>query len=86
MAARVVFSGRFKRVNEAFLRERANRKHDPRHIFYNAMLENDTYEAYEAEVGNKEVVVETFNPPRLVNGHTEMWYARDSGWIQDTLS
>jgi hypothetical protein len=86
MAPRIVFSGRFTRVNEAFLRERANRQHDPRHIFYKAMLENDTYEAYEAEVGNREVVVERFNPPRLVNGHTEMWYARDSGWIEDALS
>jgi hypothetical protein len=85
MPARVAFIGRFKRVNEAFLRERANRKHDPRHIFYSAMLENDTYEAYEAEVGTKEVIVETFNPPRLINGHTEMWYARHSGWIENVL-
>jgi hypothetical protein len=62
MATRVVFSGRFKRVNEAFLRERANRDHDPRHIFYKAMLEVETYEAYEAAVGNKEVLVEGIQP------------------------
>jgi hypothetical protein len=86
MAPRMVFSGRFKRVNKAFLQERANRQHDPRHIFYKAMLEAETYEAYEAMVGNKEVLVETFNPPRLINGHTEMWYARDSGWIEDAVS
>jgi hypothetical protein len=83
MAARTVFSGRYVRVNEAFLRERANRESDPRRIFYEAMLSNDTYEAYEAEVGTTDVSVDTFRPPRLVNGHTEMWYARDSGWIED---
>lgn len=82
MGRRIAFSGRFVRINQAFLRERANRESDPRRIFYNAMLENDTYEAYEAQVGNKEVVVETFHPPRLVSGHTEMWYARRSGWIE----
>lgn len=86
MAPRIEFSGRFKRVNEAFLRERANRQDDPRKIFYKAMLRCETYEAYEAEVGNTEVLVETFNPPRFVSGHTEMWYARDSGWIQDASS
>jgi hypothetical protein len=86
MARRVVFSGRFVRVNEAFLRERANRGGDPRHIFYRAMLETETYEAYQADVANKEVLVETFHPPRLINGHTEMWYARHSGWIEDATS
>jgi hypothetical protein len=31
-------------------------------------------------------LVETFHPSRFVNGHTEMWYARDSGWIEDVPS
>jgi hypothetical protein len=86
MAQRVVFAGRFVRVNEAFLRERANRGGDPRHIFYKAMLETEIYEAYEADVGNKEVLVDTFHPARLISGHTEMWYARRSGWIEDAMS
>ena len=86
MAGRVVFSGSFVRLNEAFLQERANRQDDPRRVFYQAMLENDTYEAYEAAVGTIEVLVDRFHPPRLVSGHTEMWYARHSGWIEDLAS
>lgn len=86
MGRRVVFSGRSVRANEGFLRERANREGDPRRIFYRAMLEHDTYEAYEADVGNTEALVEAFHPPRLVNGHTEMWYARDSGWIENATT
>ncbi len=47
------------------------------------MLENNTYEGYEAQAGNIEVEVEKFHPPRLVSGHTEMWYARHKGWIEN---
>ena len=84
MAQRLRFSGRYVRVNEAMLRERANRKDDPRHIFYEVMLENDTYEAYEAAVGMKTVLVKTWNPPSLVSGHAEIRYARnDCRWIED---
>jgi hypothetical protein len=86
MAQRVVFDGRFVRVNEALLRERANRGGDPRRIFYEAMLETETYEANEADVGNKEVLVETFHPPRLISGHAEMWYAGHGSWIEDAKS
>jgi hypothetical protein len=86
MAQRVVFDGRFVRVNEALLRERANRGGDPRRIFYKAILETEIYEANEADVRNKEVLVETFHPPRLISGHTEMWYARHSGWIEEPKS
>jgi hypothetical protein len=76
--------GQYVRVNEAQLRERANRKDDPRHIFYEAMLENDSYEAYEAVIGTKMVRVETWTPPSMVSGHTEIRYARnDRGWIED---
>ena len=39
-------SGRFERLNIPFLREKADRHHDPRNVFYKAMIENDTYEAY----------------------------------------
>jgi hypothetical protein len=38
------------RLNDAFLREKANRYYDPRNVFYKAMLANDTYEAYFAAV------------------------------------
>jgi hypothetical protein len=76
--------GRYVRIDEAKLRERANRKDDPRHIFYEAMLENDSYEAYEAAIGMRTVLVETWRPPSLVSGHAEIRYARnDRGWIED---
>ena len=84
MPQRHRFSGRYVRSNEAMLRERAHRRDDPRHVFYEAMLENDTYEAYEAAVGMTMVLVETWNPPGLCSGHTEIRYARnDRGWIED---
>ncbi len=77
-----VLIGRYTRSNEAFLRQRAERRDDPRHVFYVAMLANDTYEAYEAEVEGIQVVV----PKRHkgpINGHMEMLYARRIGWIVD---
>jgi len=68
-------------MNDAFLREKANRD-DPRRPFYVAMLANETYEAYLAEVGSKEVMVEGYqqNP---ITGRMEILYARRSGWIAD---
>ena len=76
--------GRYVRVNEAKLRERANRKDDPRHVFYEAMLENNSYEAYEAAIGERMVLVETRSPPSSSSGHAEIRYARnDRGWIED---
>ena len=58
-------------------RSEPNRRDDPRHIFYEAMLENDTYEAYEVAIGMKTVLVETWNPPGLCSGHAEIRYARN---------
>jgi hypothetical protein len=43
MAQRLQFSGPYVQADEAMLQERANRRDDPRHIFYEAMLENNTY-------------------------------------------
>jgi hypothetical protein len=84
MAQRLQFSGRYVRINEEMLREPSSRRDDPRHVFYEAMLENNTYEAYEAVVGTKTVTVETWSPPGLVSGHAEMRYARnDRRWIED---
>jgi hypothetical protein len=86
MPQRLQFSGRYVRLNVAMLRQRANRRDDPRHIFYEVMLENDTYEAYEAAVGVKTVRVETWNPPGPCSGHAEIRYARRNGWIEDARS
>jgi hypothetical protein len=74
-------SGRYRILNEAFLREKANRD-DPRRPFYVAMLGNRTYEGYLAEVGGKEVMVEGYkqNP---ITGRMEILYARRSGWVAD---
>ncbi len=54
MKEQVHLTGRYRLLNEAFLREKANRD-DPRNVFYAAMLRNSTYTAYLAEVGQKEV-------------------------------
>jgi len=54
------------------LRERAKRTFDPRHRFYEAMLSNETYEAYLVAVGNNR------GP---FSG--EILYARRHGWIAD---
>ena len=75
-------TGGYSRINEAFLRQRASRHDDPRHVFYVAMLANDTYEKYEATVGGIEVFVSTYSKGPI-NGHMEMLYARRSGWIVD---
>jgi hypothetical protein len=77
MPQQLHFQGRYVLVNEAKVRERANRKDDLRHVFYEAMLENDAYEAYEAAVSIRTVSVETWNPPRLISGHDEIRYVRN---------
>jgi hypothetical protein len=49
------------------------------------MLENNTYEDYEAAVGTTKVLVQTWNPPGWVSGHQEMVYAHGvrNRWIRD---
>jgi hypothetical protein len=71
-------------LNEAFLREKANRD-DPRRPFYVAMLANQTYEGYLAEVGSNEVTVESYKAGPI-SGRMEILYARRSGWIADAGS
>jgi len=68
-------------VNEALLREKANRD-DPRRGFYETMLASGSYEAYLAAVGQKLVEVNGYkqNP---ISGRMEILYARRSGWIED---
>lgn len=77
-----ILSGRYTRINEVFLRERAGRRNDPRHVFYVAMLTNNTYETYEAAIRGIVVSVATYRTGP-VNGHMEMLYARRNGWIVD---
>ena len=74
--------GAFVLINEALIREKANRKDDPRHIFYKAMLETRTYEAYDAAVGSIHVSVETYKTCPI-SGRMEIKYARKRGWIED---
>jgi hypothetical protein len=74
MGRRTNLTGRYRVLNEAFLREKANRTFDPRHRFYEAMLSNETYEAYLAAVGDNR------GP---FSGRGEILYARRCGWIAD---
>ena len=80
---RTTLTGKFIRVDEAILREKANRRQDPRHSFYEAMLNNNRYEDYEAAVGTKAVLVPS-NGKSPFTGHQEILYARRSGWIADS--
>jgi len=74
--------GRYRIVNDAFLREKAGRLNDPRHKFYEAMLSSKTYEEYLAQVGQAEVTVPTFKTGSI-SGRREILYARRHGWISD---
>ncbi|MCI4680026.1 hypothetical protein K9U39_14295 [Rhodoblastus acidophilus] len=74
--------GRYRIVNDTFLREKAARKNDPRHKFYETMLASKTYDEYLAQVGRTEVNVATFKTGPI-NGRMEILYARRSGWIAD---
>ncbi len=74
--------GHYLILNEAFLREKANRSTDPRHKFYEAMLASRSYGEYLARVGRMEVEVPTFKTGPI-NGRMEILYARRRRWIQD---
>jgi hypothetical protein len=75
-------SGRYVRLNEALLREKAARIYDPRNVFYKAMLENDTYEAYAAAVGGISVSPKTYKTGPI-SGRVEIGHARKMRWIID---
>jgi hypothetical protein len=75
-------NGQYIILNEAFLREKANRD-DPRRHFYAAMLaEPHTFSRYLAEVGSKEVTVDGYKTGPI-SGRMEILYARRRGWIAD---
>jgi hypothetical protein len=82
MRRRTIITGRYRIMNEAFLREKANRQFDPRHRFYVAMLSNETYEAYLAAVAENRDRVQYYRSTPL-SGRGEILYARRSGWIAD---
>jgi hypothetical protein len=81
LAGIIKLTGRYKIVNVALLREKASRQ-DPRKRFYVSMLNNQTYEAYLAEVGQIEVEIAGYkaNP---ISGRMEILYCRRNGWIED---
>jgi hypothetical protein len=74
--------GRYELKKTAFLKEKAERRDDPRHVFYEAMVSSDNYDEYYRKVGNLKV-----HPPTFKNGpisaHMEIRYARWKGWIAD---
>ena len=74
--------GNYVVVDQAFLREKANRTHDPRHVFYKAVLEHRSYEKYENAVRGIRISVPSFRTGPIT-GHMEIMYARRMGWIED---
>ena len=74
-------TGPYRKANSAFLTEKANRIHDPRHIFYKAILSSSTYEQYYAKVGDIVVQPETFKT-KPVNADMEIKYAKYRQWVE----
>lgn len=82
MMERTILKGRYRILNEALLREKANQTDDERHKLYIALLGNRTYEAYRAATEHIEIYREGFkqNP---ITGRGEILYCRRNGWIAD---
>ena len=74
MRRRTNISGRYRVVNEAFLRHERPDAFGHRNRFYEAMLSYVTYEAFLAAVGDNR------GP---FSGRGEILYARRCGWIAD---
>lgn len=78
----MTMTGSFKILNHSAIKERAERVHDPRHVFYRALLITRTYEDYKSEVGSVKVRPETTS--YVVTGDMEVKYVRDRRrWIAD---
>lgn len=74
--------GRFRILNDTALRLRADRRDDPRHAFYAAMLSSSTYDDYLARVGS--ITVQPDTTAYAVTGEMEIRYCRDKrAWIAD---
>ena len=71
--------GKYEIVDRAFLTERANRKTDPRHEYYKAILLSKSFEQYYENVG--ELVVKPETTSYKVNADMEIKYALRRGWI-----
>lgn len=83
MGREVRFTGRFTRLNEAMLREKASKTNDPRARFYRAMIEANTYEQYYEFAGQESAQPATYRN-RPVTAHMEIRYVRnDRKWIED---
>ena len=82
MTERTKLSGRFTRLHIAYLQQRAAKTSDPRHVFYRAMLETDTYEAYLAATKGRTAT--TGNRIQDgTDGRAEILYARRNRRIVD---
>lgn len=75
-------TGRYRLVNDAYLREKANQSDDPRHVFYVAMLTSRTYEEYLARIANMKVSVASYKTGPI-DGRMEILYCRRNGRIAD---
>jgi hypothetical protein len=73
MVERTILRGNFLIANDALIRDKANRD-DPRNVFYKAMLDHRTYEAYEDAVRGIAVSVPTFRTG-MITGRMEILYA-----------
>ena len=80
MAFRNPLLGGYSQVNTAFLREKADRRKDPRHVFYVAILSSTAYEQYYEKVGD--CIVQPETTTYLVNADMEIRYAKRRGWIE----
>ncbi|HEY1631541.1 MAG TPA: hypothetical protein VGF56_09505 [Rhizomicrobium sp.] len=82
MSERTHLKGRYRLLNEALLREKANRTNDERHKLYKVLLANSTYESYLKAVEGVEIYREDYkqNP---ITGRGEILYCRRNGWIAD---
>ncbi len=79
-----VLTGRFTRVDLSYLRARANNASDERRVFYKAMLDHQTYEAYLDAVGGIKVFAPTFGRgEEPITGRAEILYARRNHRIED---
>ncbi len=68
-------SGKYRIVNDHWLRKKAGDESDQRHVFYKAMLSCRTYEEYLARVGAISVQPET--TAYVVTGEMEVRYCKD---------
>ena len=77
------FTGRFRILNNDWIRKKAEDEKDPRHVFYKAMQSARTYNQYYDLVGL--VTVQPKTTAYSVTGEMEMRYCRNQRrWIADT--